>query len=253
MQNNIETFKNEQFGEIRTLQIDTETWFAGKDVAEILGYTNPLKAIRDHVDEDDKGVNEMDTPGGKQNIIFINESGMYSLIFSSKLDAAKKFKHWVTKEVLPSIRKHGMYITQELLDNNNILEQKLEEIRMEKSLLECKTEELKEIKQEYAEQRSCITKLTIKTGQKSSYLPNLVLQVIREYVKNNKDSILSKEKDGYLLKRNLIFKELNNLIMRKQDILYVLMCMGIDVEDRSVFIKNKFMDESYEMIENCLF
>lgn len=66
MQNNIETFKNEQFGEIRTLQIDTETWFAGKDVAEILGYTNPLKAIRDHVDEDDKGVNEMDTPGGNK-------------------------------------------------------------------------------------------------------------------------------------------------------------------------------------------
>lgn len=83
----------------------------GKDVAEALGYTNPAKAIRNHVSDEDKGVNEMDTPGGKQQLIIINESGLYSLILGSKLEKAKEFKHWVTAEVLPTIRKTGGYIS----------------------------------------------------------------------------------------------------------------------------------------------
>ena len=84
--------------------------FVGKDVAMALGYTNTLKAIRDHVDSEDKGVNEMVTPGGTQKVVFINESGLYSLILSSKLPQAKAFKRWVTSEVLPQIRKTGGYI-----------------------------------------------------------------------------------------------------------------------------------------------
>ena len=112
-------FKNDVFGSVRVVLINSgrqveETWFVGKDVAEALGYANPLKAIRDHVHEDDKGVNEMDTPGGRQNLIVINESGLYSLIFSSQLEEARKFNRWVTSEVLPSIRKHGAYITAEI-------------------------------------------------------------------------------------------------------------------------------------------
>ena len=84
--------------------------FVGKDVATALGYANTLKAIRDHVDSEDKGVNEMVTPGGTQKVIFINESGLYSLILSSKLPQAKAFKRWVTSEVLPQIRRTGGYI-----------------------------------------------------------------------------------------------------------------------------------------------
>ena len=99
-----------EFGNLRTLTIDGEPWFVGKDVAEALGYTNPAKAIRNHVSDEDKGVNEMDTPGGKQQLIIINESGLYSLILGSKLEKAKEFKHWVTAEVLPIIRKTGGYI-----------------------------------------------------------------------------------------------------------------------------------------------
>ena len=87
-----------------------EPLFCGKDVAEALGYGNPLKAIRDHVFLEDKGVNEMGTPGGTQKAIFINESGLYSLIIGSKLESARKFKRWVTSEVLPSIRKQGGYM-----------------------------------------------------------------------------------------------------------------------------------------------
>ena len=113
MNNQIEIFKNEEFGQVRTMLINNEPYFVGKDVAEILGYANPQKAIRTHVDNEDKGVNEMDTPGGKQEIIVINESGLYSLILSSKLPTAKKFKRWVTSEVLPSIRKNGTYSIKE--------------------------------------------------------------------------------------------------------------------------------------------
>ena len=117
MTNKLEIFKSKEFGEVRTILIDDEPYFVGKDVAEILGYTNPQKAIRDHVDEEDKGVNESFTPGGSQELIVINESGLYSLVLSSKLPQAKAFKRWITKEVLPSIRKHGMYATDELLAN----------------------------------------------------------------------------------------------------------------------------------------
>ena len=119
--NELKIFENSEFGAVRTVTIDDVPYFVGKDVATILGYTNPLKAIRDHVDEDDKGVNEMVTPGGKQDITIINESGLYSLILSSKLQSAKKFKKWVTSEVLPSIRKHGLYATEELINNPDIM------------------------------------------------------------------------------------------------------------------------------------
>lgn len=105
----LQIFKNEEFGEVRTVTIDNEPWFVGKDVATALGYTNPQKAVRDHVLEEDRGMNEMDTPSGRQTLAVINESGLYALIFGSKLESAKRFKHWVTSEVLPSIRKTGSY------------------------------------------------------------------------------------------------------------------------------------------------
>ena len=111
MHSNIQIFKHKEFCNIRTMSGEHgEPLFCGKDVAEALGYGNPQKAIRDHVFLEDKGVNEMGTPGGTQKAIFINESGLYSLIIGSKLESARKFKRWVTSEVLPSIRKHGGYM-----------------------------------------------------------------------------------------------------------------------------------------------
>lgn len=111
--NELEIFKNEEFGEIRTITINNEPWFVSKDVAFVLGYSNPRDAISKHVDVEDKGVAKCDTLGGSQDLTVINESGLYSLILSSKLPTAKKFKHWVTSEVLPTIRKHGAYMTDE--------------------------------------------------------------------------------------------------------------------------------------------
>lgn len=109
--NEIQIFNNKEFGNIRTVNIDGEPWFVGKDVANALGYTNPQKAVRDHISVEDRGVNEMDTPSGKQNLTIINESGLYALIFGSKLESAQRFKHWVTSDVLPTIRKTGGYQT----------------------------------------------------------------------------------------------------------------------------------------------
>jgi prophage antirepressor-like protein len=110
METAIQVFNNPQFGDIRTLaDNDGNILFVGKDVAKALGYRNVQRAIRDHVDDEDKGVNEMVTPGGKQKITLINESGLYSLILSSKLPQAKQFKRWVTSEVLPAIRRTGAY------------------------------------------------------------------------------------------------------------------------------------------------
>lgn len=107
----LQIFNNEEFGQIRTVEIDGEIYFVGKDVTEILGYSNPRKAIIDHVDEEDKtdGVTIRDSIGREQNPVCINESGLYSLILSSKMPNAKKFKRWVTSEVLPTLRKTGSY------------------------------------------------------------------------------------------------------------------------------------------------
>lgn len=114
--NNLEVFNFEN-KEVRTLLINNEPWFVGKDVADILGYLKPLDAISRHVDEDDSVKHRLaDSLGRVQNTIIINESGLYSLILSSKLPSAKRFKKFVTSEVLPSIRKHGMYATEETID-----------------------------------------------------------------------------------------------------------------------------------------
>ena len=114
--NELIIFENPDFGQIRTVAIDGEPWFVGKDVAEVLGYSNPRKAIIDHIDEEDKtdGVTIRDSIGREQSPVCINESGLYSLILSSKLPRAKDFKHWVTSEVLPSIRRSGVYLAPEV-------------------------------------------------------------------------------------------------------------------------------------------
>lgn len=140
LRNEIEIFKNPEFGEIRTLTIDGEPWFVGKDVAERLGYENPTKSIRDHVDEEDKkmGVQNVtpsvtDSLGRIQYPTWINESGLYSLVLSSKLPTAKAFKRWVTSEVIPAIRKHGVYAVDKLLEDPDTLIAALNQLKEERA------------------------------------------------------------------------------------------------------------------------
>lgn len=110
-------FRSEEFGEVRTTVIDGEPWFVGKDIAEVLGYVDPNKAIAMHVDEEDKLNDKTASSLGQRGGWFINESGLYSLILSSNMPNAKRFKKWVTSEVLPSIRKHGIYATDNVIDD----------------------------------------------------------------------------------------------------------------------------------------
>lgn len=117
MENQIKVFENTEFGSVRTIEVNNEPYFVGKEIAEILGYSNTRDALSKHVDEEDKATVAIYDGSQNRNVTAINESGLYSLILSSKLPTAKKFKHWVTSEVLPSIRKHGVYATDELLNN----------------------------------------------------------------------------------------------------------------------------------------
>ena len=117
----LEIFNNEEFGQVRSIEVEGEPYFVAKDIAIALGYSNPRKAIIDHVDEEDKGVTKCDTLGGAQEITIINESGLYSLILSSKLPSAKEFKRWITSDVLPKIRKTGGYINNDDLFINTYL------------------------------------------------------------------------------------------------------------------------------------
>ena len=139
----IKIFNSAEFGEVRIFDKNGEPWFVGRDVCNILGYANASKAIADHVDNEEKLYNESLSSLGQRGGWLINESGLYSLILSSKLPNAKRFKHWVTSEILPSIRKHGMYATDELINNPDVFIQVLQELKAErerKAALEAQAE-----------------------------------------------------------------------------------------------------------------
>lgn len=175
--NEVKIFESKEFGEIRTIMIDGEPWFVGKDVAEILGYSNTRKALADHVDEEDKGVTKCDTLGGTQELTVITESGLYSLILSSKMPNAKKFKRWVTSEVLPSIRKNGMYATDELLDNPDLLIRIATELKAER-------EKRKQLETEVKAKNQMIGELKPKADYMDQILNNKGLVTITQIAKD---------------------------------------------------------------------
>ena len=128
----LQIFNNAEFGSVRSLMVNGEPYFVGRDVAKILGYANPNDALAKRVDEEDKGVAKCDTLGGSQELIIINESGLYSLILSSKLPSAKRFKRWVTSEVLPAIRKHGVFVMDDIVNNTDALIEALQAFKAER-------------------------------------------------------------------------------------------------------------------------
>lgn len=188
----MQIFSNPKFGEIRTLMIDGNMWFVGKDVAQALEYSNPQKAIRDHVDEQDKGVNEMVTPGGPQKLIIINESGLYGLIFGSKLDRAKEFTRWVTSEVLPSIRKTGSYsisndlnnITVEVMQSPEFINTCLLALQARNEEIELKDAKIALQKQQICEMRPKVTYFDIVMRTKDELT---ITQIAKDYGMTGRD------------------------------------------------------------------
>ena len=142
---NLTIFKNKEFGQIRTCVVDGETYFVGKDVASALGYKNSMDALMRHVDEEDKQTSGFTMGGQKYTMTVINESGLYALILSSKLESAKRFKRWVTSEVLPQIRKNGRY---ELEQHNEQLAKYNKQLSKQTRLLACRNALLEEITQQ---------------------------------------------------------------------------------------------------------
>lgn len=173
----LQTFQNLEFGEIRSMTINGEPWFVGKDIAAALGYSNPRKAIGDHVDEEDKGVTKCDTLGGGQNLTIINESGMYSLIMGSKLEGAKRFKRWVTSEVLPSIRKTGAFATDSAAAELIARELRVKEMNAQARLINAETRRLLILQKEKGLSKVAVDALAVRamedvTGKDlGEYLP----------------------------------------------------------------------------------
>lgn len=144
---NLQVFTKDEFGTIRTVQLNNETYFVGKDVAEALGYKNTRDALVAHVAEEDKNtVAISDGNRGNPNQTVINESGLYALIFGSKLESAKRFKHWVTSEILPSIRKHGMYAVDDLINDPDLAIKAFTALREERNKNKLLMEDVKRMK-----------------------------------------------------------------------------------------------------------
>lgn len=193
--NNIQIFKNKQFGEVRAIEINGEPWLVGKDVTEILGYQNASKALSDHVDEDDKLNNESLSSLGQRGGWLINESGLYSLILSSKLPQAKQFKKWVTAEVLPSIRKHGGYFKgQETMTDEELLSKAL---LVAKSQIDEKNKQIEQMrpKEIFAD--------AVATSKTSILIGELAKMLRQNGVEIGQNRLFTWLRDnGYLIKRN---------------------------------------------------
>lgn len=197
--NEVKIFSNQEFGSIRTVEIDGEVWFVGKDVAERLGYTDTAQAVRKHIDDEDKGVVDLTTPGGIQRATIINESGLYSLILSSKLPNAKVFKRWITSEVIPSIRKHGAYITMEtaeqMLNNPDFMIRLLQELKSEQE----KRRELEKQKQEDAPK--VLFAEAVKTSDSTVTVGDLAKILKQNGIEIGRDRLFQwMRENGYLIK-----------------------------------------------------
>lgn len=226
MNNGLTIFENEEFGKIRSVLVDDEPYFVGKDIAEALGYANPRKAIQDHVDEDDKGVTKCDTLGGIQSLTVINESGIYALVFGSKLPNAKRFKRWVTNEVLPSIRKHGTYMT----------EQKIEEIILNPDTVIKLAQELKaerEEKKKLADKIEFDKPKVLFANSVTSSKTTILVRELSKLLKQNNIDIGQNRLYKYLRENGYIVKKSTEPTQKSMN-------LGLfEVEERTYYVKEQ--------------
>ena len=197
----LQIFNSPEFGAIRTIEKDGEPWFVGKDVAAAMGYKEPTKAAREKVDDDDKGVSKIDTPSGIQEMTIINESGLYSLVLSSKLPTAKKFKRWVTNEVIPSIRKHGAYMTPETLEKVLLSPDTLMQLAQN---LKDEQEKRKALEAQIESQKPAVLFTGAVETSKTSILIGELAKMLKQNGVNIGQNRLFEwlRQNGYLIKRN---------------------------------------------------
>ena len=197
----LQLFQNPEFGRVRIVEVSGEAWMVGKDVAEALGHTNPQRAIREYVDSEDKGVTEIVTPGGTQEMTIINESGLYSLVLSSKLPNARKFRRWVTTEVLPTVRRHGAYMTPETLQaailNPDTMIQLCQQLKAER-------EHSRQLEAENAAMLPKAVFADAVSASKSSILVGELAKLLRQNGVDTGEKRLFHwlRQNGYLIKRN---------------------------------------------------
>ena len=204
--NELQIFKHTEFGSVRTVTVDNKPYFVGRDVAVALGYSNASKAVITHVDEEDKvfvmlniaDAQNGNVPVGQSKTAVVNESGLYSLILSSKLPTAKRFKHWVTSEVLPAIRKHGVYAIDEVLDNPDMLIAALTKLKKEH-------EKVKALEQDIAVKNQQITEMKPKASYYDVVLNCKDLVAISAIAKDYGWS--AKKMNKYLNKKCVQFKQ----------------------------------------------
>lgn len=207
MTSEIQIFENAEFGKVRTIIIKDEPWFVGKDVAEILGYTNPTKAMQDHIDKEDLTFNETLKLSRQSGAWIINESGLYSLIIESKLPNAKKFKHWVTSEVLPTIRKHGVYMTNEVIERTltdpDYLIQLATALKEEKQARQLAEKKVKTLNNE----NKILSSEVLEWADR-----NLINSIVRRYASQVCDGVFGKAWNNF--KKELLYKYGINLNSR---------------------------------------
>ncbi len=197
----LQIFNSPEFGTIRTIDKGGEPWFVGKDVANALGFTNSRDAISTHVFLEDRGVDSIDTPGGNQKMTVINESGVYALVFGSRLTTAKKFKHWVTSEIIPSIRKHGAYMTPETLEKVLLSPDTLMQLAQN---LKDEQEKRKALEAQIESQKPAVLFTGAVETSKTSILIGELAKMLKQNGVNIGQNRLFEwlRQNGYLIKRN---------------------------------------------------
>ena len=197
----LQLFQNPEFGRVRIVEVSGEAWMVGKDVAEALGYKNPRQALASNVEAEDRGVHSVDTPSGEQEMTIINESGLYSLVLSSKLPNARKFRRWVTTEVLPTVRKHGAYMTPETLQaailNPDTMIQLCQQLKAEQ-------EHSRQLEAENAAMLPKAVFADAVSASKSSILVGELAKLLRQNGVDTGEKRLFHwlRQNGYLIKRN---------------------------------------------------
>lgn len=195
--NELQIFENSEFGTVRTVEINNEIYFVGKDVATALGYRDTSDALKKHVSEEDKLTRRFADSGQSREMYVINESGLYALIFGSKLESAKRFKHWVTSEVLPNVRKYGMYAVDELLNNPDLAIKAFTALKQEKEknrLLQQENDRMRP-KEIFAD--------AVATSQTSILIGDLAKLIKQNGVDIGQKRLFTwMRENGYLIKRN---------------------------------------------------